>query len=396
MAGLRAGVSARDITPTFPIRLNGYDFECRKQEAPPPSSRILWAKALAISSGNDRCVLVTVDNCAIPESVTEFLAGHLEAQNIPRERLAVCYTHTHAAPCLTGAIPGLIQITDPVPESHQKHVSEYTERLKNTLVEVAMEALGKLSPAEISWAQGKAMFAVNRRRGDGPVDHDLPMLRVKDLSGDLQAVFLSYACHCVNVQSNTVSGDWAGFAQECIQKSYPGAEALVAIGCAGDANPRPMGDGNEVAQGQAIADEVTRLVREDTWRLVQNFPNCYLSEIQLPRQGMPEPVPYPVQTWRFGDDLAIIFLAGEPVADYARRLKTDYVGRPLWINGYSACCDPGYIPSECMVREAQGRPNSSDYEVVVANTRWYRLEQPYTPEVQQLILKTVKSHLRNV
>ena len=32
-------------------------------------------------------------------------------------------------------------------------------------------------------------------------------------------------------------------------------------------------------------------------------------------------VPYVVQTWSFGDDMAMVFLAGEVVVDYALRIK---------------------------------------------------------------------------
>ena len=34
-------------------------------------------------------------------------------------------------------------------------------------------------------------------------------------------------------------------------------------------------------------------------------------------------VPYTVTCWRFGEDLAIVFLAGEVVVDYSVRLKTE-------------------------------------------------------------------------
>ena len=46
---------------------------------------------------------------------------------------------------------------------------------------------------------------------------------------------------------------------------------------------------------------------------------------------LPEFLPCLVQTWNFGDDLAMIFLPGEAVVDYALRFKQEYDPERLWI-----------------------------------------------------------------
>ena len=55
----------------------------------------------------------------------------------------------------------------------------------------------------------------------GPTDHDLPVLAVRDPDGKLRAVWASYACHCVTLSNNKISGDWAGFAKEAIETDNP-------------------------------------------------------------------------------------------------------------------------------------------------------------------------------
>src|SRR2546430_7327942 len=47
----------------------------------------------------------------------------------------------------------------------------------------------------------------------------------------VRAIYVNYACHCVTLSFNKISGDWAGFAQELLQQEYPGAVALVSVGC---------------------------------------------------------------------------------------------------------------------------------------------------------------------
>src|SRR4029077_5520634 len=120
-------------------------------------------------------------------------------------------------------------------------------------------------PARLDWGVGSVGFAANRRTKSGPVDHDLPMLVIRDADDEIRAIYVSYACHCVTLSNNKISGDWAGYAQEMIQRSHPGAVALVSVGCGADANPSSgvTGDQAEVAadQGLEIAREVDRLLQ---------------------------------------------------------------------------------------------------------------------------------------
>jgi hypothetical protein len=57
-----------------------------------------------------------------------------------------------------------------------------------------------------------------------------------------------------------------------------------------------------------------------------------------------------VQTWSFGNDLAMVFLAGEVVVDYSLRLKREWDRARLWINAYANDV-PCYIPSERILKE---------------------------------------------
>lgn len=87
---------------------------------------------------------------------------------------------------------------------------------------------------------------------------------------------LTYACHCVTLSFNEVSGDWTGAAARHIQDAHPGAVALLSIGCGADANPRSdvTGDKVEVAdtQGREVAAEVQRLLL--TGRKATLFASC--------------------------------------------------------------------------------------------------------------------------
>src|SRR6185503_5382737 len=104
----------------------------------------------------------------------------------------------------------------------------------------------------------------------GPVDHALPILVATDKEGKTRAVVANYACHCTTIDGgfNKLHGDWAGYAQEAIERDHPGAVALITIGCGADANPSPRGgaDGGVALarkHGEELAAEVKRLIGQN-------------------------------------------------------------------------------------------------------------------------------------
>ena len=71
----------------------------------------------------------------------------------------------------------------------------YCEDLQETVLQLIDEAIGRLAPAGLQYTHARAGFAMNRRlpteRGvqnrpfpDGPVDHDVPVLKVVDPTGE--------------------------------------------------------------------------------------------------------------------------------------------------------------------------------------------------------------------
>jgi hypothetical protein len=238
----------------------------------------------------------------------------------------------------------------------------------------------------LSWGVGRVGFAANRRTPNGPVDRDLPVLVVRGADDKVRAVYVSYACHCVTLSHNKIGGDWAGYAQEAIEDAFPGAVALVSIGCGADANPSSgvTGDKTEVAsrQGAEIAAEVKRLaagfLAPVTGKITAAEKSLVLPLAELPTQAQweekakrtdaighharvqleklarKEPlstkVDYRVQTWAFGDSLAMVFLPGEVVVDYSLRLKRELNAGKLWVNAYANAA-PCYIPSERVLKE---------------------------------------------
>lgn len=378
------GVATVDVTPDYPVRLSG--FGGRRTESEGVTQRI-FVKALAI--GDDpktAAVLITMDNLGLPEWMTRDVGRRLhEKVGLDPARLTITFTHTHTAPMLRGAAATIFSA--PIPKEHQEHIDKYTEQMTNALVEVATKALASRAKARLSWGVGAVRFAVNRRTGSRPVDHDLPVLVVRELAGKVRAIYTSYACHCVTFGHNQISGDWAGYAAAALEKEFSDATAMVSIGCGADSNPDSGVTNGDVAaatrQGNMICDEIKRLVAgplqpikgqvavrservdlplaelppREFWEKRAAVADGHVSlhaKAQLARLDRGEKlrtaVSYPIQTWCFGDDLAMVFLAGEVVVDYSARLKSELVADRVWTTGYSNDFS-FYIPSERILRE---------------------------------------------
>lgn len=431
------GVARVDITPDYPIRLTGYSG--RKTESEGAAQRI-WAKALAIGAdeGDGPAMLMTVENCGVPGTITADVAARLKAKcGFKPERLAVCSTHTHTGPWLREFARAII--AGPLPPEHQAHMEKYARDLADKMEQTATAALAARKPGRLAWTQGTVGFAMNRRpvpkggfppgvgaNGKGPVDHSLPLLCARDAQGKVVAVVINYACHCTTLGPafNRIHGDWAGVAQECIEAEHPGATALVCLGCGADANPEPRGK-VEMAQqhGREVADEVNRLLagkmtplepkvtarrvalqlpfdkvpnREELQKriaagrdpkagdLVKRLgvqATALLAELDRGRM-LPAGIDYSVTTWCFGDDLAMVFLPGEVVVDYALRLKRELDGSGLWITAYANDV-PCYIASRRVLAEG-------GYEADTSMIYYDRLSR-LSPAVEDKIIEAVKS-----
>jgi putative membrane-bound dehydrogenase-like protein len=380
-----AGAAKVDVTPAFPVRLCGY---AARDAEPTGTAQHLFARALALGEGDSLAVLLAVDNCAVPASITDEVAARLAKKSgLARDRFTLCSTHTHSGPWLDGSL--VLMFGRPVPEEQLAHVKSYTSWFIDRLEEAGLAAIAARAPATLSWGQGRAFFARNRRTVGGPTDPSLPILAVRAADGTLRAVVQNYACHCTTNGPgiNQYCGDWAGYASETVEAAHAGAVALTVIGCGADANPSPGGSNrlsDAIDHGRAIATEIERLLTDEgelhplhgppackrrcfdlsfgklptraelEERAKKNDPVGFHAKYFLAKldagESLPTELPYVVQTWTFGDELAQVFLAGEVVVDYSLRLKREFDRRRLWISGYSndVCC---YIPSRRILAE---------------------------------------------
>src|ERR1019366_8601263 len=128
------GAAQVDITPDYPIRLSGYGARQKESEG---IDQHIFAQALAI--GGDKkslAVLITVDNVAVPVYMREELAARLAKKTgLRNECFALCCTHAHTAPMLSGVCPNLFGAD--IPPDQQARIDRYTRELTDKLEHAA-------------------------------------------------------------------------------------------------------------------------------------------------------------------------------------------------------------------------------------------------------------------
>lgn len=415
-ADWKVGQSRVDITPAKNIWLAGY--ASRKKPAQ-STQHPLWAKTLVFEDPQgQRAVIVTTDLIGLTREISDAVCKRVTNQTgISRSQIMLNSSHTHCSPVVKGCAALAYDFT---PEQ-QKDVDDYAETLQGKLVKVIVEASQSLEPANLSFGEEKATFAINRRgriNPDGPVDHSVPVLKVTDSEGKLRAILFGYACHNTTIALFEFCGDYAGFAQIALEKQYPGTLAMFMLGCGGDANPHPRGTMELAEQhGTALAQAVSRAVEQklDPVRgpLTVRFQRTDLPFVappskaelesqkgkgdvytqrltdyllgQLKEQGsIPTSYPFSAQIFEFGEDLTLIGLGGETVIDYAIRLHEELSVKHLWVAGY---CNEvfAYVPSERVLKEG-------GYEGGGA-MKYFGWHGPFQPGVEDRIIKLIQTML---
>ena len=418
----KAGVAKVSITPSQPIWMAGYDSRTKPSEG---VLQDIHAKALALQDDSGATtVLVTLDLVGIAPSIADGIVERAKKLGIPRERLLLNASHTHSAP--SAGEEWVLRFEDRVPPEQVAVVRAYTRELVDKVSGVIATAVRNLAPAQLSFGQGLAGIAVNRRRvanrsWPGPVDHDVPVLAVRGANGNLRAVVLGYACHNTTLGDYRISGDYAGFAMEELEKQSPGAIALFVQGAGADANPLPRRTVElAMRHGQTLAAAVSEVL-QGKMKPVNGLLRAVFEYTDVPFQTPPSreeltarladsnaarrhnagwllaalerdgriraSYPDPVQVWQFGDGPTLIAMGGEVVVDYALRFKAKYGWNDTWIAGYSNDVF-GYVPSVRVLHE--GGYEGGD---ALINRPF---PGPFAPEIEETIAKKVDELVQRV
>lgn len=240
---LHAGIAKIDITPTKPVKMAGYGSRTGLSKGVHDP---LSARAVAFENNGKRLVLVSTDIIGFYNGT----AGHLrkiilDEFKLKPSELFLSAIHTHSGPSLT----------IDKKKGHSNNL-EYTESLKDKLIEVIREALDTMRPVHIGAGVGHSPVGANRRETKldssgkssiklgrnpyGPTDKEVLVIKLAKPDGTPIAALFDYATHATSLgpKNYIISGDVLGLAEQFVEKVL--GEDVIApafAGASGDIDP---------------------------------------------------------------------------------------------------------------------------------------------------------------
>lgn len=240
---LVAGVARTDITPPLGIAHAGWGAQTHQRAA--SVELPLWATALALGDGEQTVVLVDLDTMYLfREEGLAVRNAVAELTGLPHSHIRLSYTHTHSGP-VSGK--GWMSWMSEGAEM----VEAYDQCLPHKIAGAAWAAMKDMRPVRIGAGRGHSAIAVNRRfqrpedgavivgrNWDGPVDHEVQVVRIDGVDGQPLAALVNYACHPITVgpDCDAITPDYPGVMKRVVE-SATGATAFFLQGACGDIGP---------------------------------------------------------------------------------------------------------------------------------------------------------------
>ncbi|MFO1064994.1 MAG: hypothetical protein U0892_14110 [Pirellulales bacterium] len=238
----------------------------------PTRGERLYVKALALSDGSTKSIIVTLDAVAIGE-IGPIRNDYLETVRtrltndfgIAAEHTLFNASHCHGLVC---------------------------DDVADKTVEAVRSAVAKLEPVKVAVGVGHENRITENRRlplkdgrtadvrhayslppddqiaGLGPIDPAIGLVRLDRADGSTAAVLFQFACHPIQgVPAKTNTADISGFAATVVEENLgPEAIALFFQGCGGDINPVYYKDPDHPRDAESLGNllglSVLRGVRE--------------------------------------------------------------------------------------------------------------------------------------
>jgi len=425
----KAGLAKVAITPEKPVWMAGY----ASRSGPSQGKLVdIYARALVLSDGlQNRLVIVTLDLIEIPDSLRKLLLEVTGKHGFRPEQVLLNVSHTHGGPMVSSKTVADWGV-DPV---WGARADEFVREVVAKVDGILTRSIGSQAVVNVSYTHARCGFAMNRRmkspegfrlgpNPDGPVDHDVPVLRITNPENQLVGVVFGYACHNTALgATREIHGDFAGFAQQKLESEHPAAVALYMVGCGGDQDPSPRRDVDDARQnGLALASAVDGALSAAGVALEPSLQvslkDVPLSFAKLPAReelqarsksgdgfvarharmilknwpnagDQPPDYAYPVQVLVFGDRLTLVALGGEPTVDYALRLKKELRrdDHHVWVAGYSNLVN-AYIPSRRVLEEGGYEGN----QAII----YQALPAPFQPDLEEKIVGAVHAQVKQL
>lgn len=193
---VQAGYGEADITPDSPAEMVGFYRPDNRSQGVMDSLRL---QALVWEADGVRGGLIAIDSLGFTVDLSNVIRDRAAAAlHTGRERIMVCFSHTHSAP-------------------NAAEEPDYFEMVCRKADRAVREAAGNMKPMEAAWGIGENTVGINRRNEPDQMDGRLGILKLAARDGKGKEVLLIRVTAHANVLSGDnyfISADYIGAARK--------------------------------------------------------------------------------------------------------------------------------------------------------------------------------------
>jgi hypothetical protein len=247
------GFAKRTITPVIgptPVYMAGFDTNRRATAVHDD----LWARAVAISDGRKKVVVVAVDLIGLFHGDV-VKARELLQQRAPGAALIVASTHDHEGPDTLG-LWGKGRFSSGVDP-------QYLDRVRRTIAETAAEALGRLTPGRLVLGQTRTPGLIEDGRLPKVIDDTLVAMQAVGKDGATLGTIIDWSSHseALGGKNTVVTSDFPHYLRARMEERLGGTCVFLVGSIGGLMTPLGLkltgADGKEIpADSFALAQAV--------------------------------------------------------------------------------------------------------------------------------------------
>ncbi|MBR2408772.1 MAG: alkaline ceramidase [Lachnospiraceae bacterium] len=215
---LKLGYAQADITPEEPLELVGFN---RADNLSKGVESSLLAQ-VSVWEGEERCCLIAVDSLGFMKNMTDLLRERVcKVLGVSKDKVMVCFSHTHAAP-------------------NADSEKQYFEMICDKVSAAAVRAMADLKTVSVGYGNAEVDIGVNRRAGGIKVDERAGFLLAQDEKTQkncLLLVRLTAHGNVLKADNYRISPDYFGAVREVLQEQYD-CPVMVLQGASGNIAPK--------------------------------------------------------------------------------------------------------------------------------------------------------------
>ncbi|MBR4779921.1 MAG: alkaline ceramidase [Lachnospiraceae bacterium] len=216
---IRVGFGEVDITPDRPAPLIGF---YREDDTSRGVMKPLLAQ-VSVWEDTECCVLITIDSIGFTTELSAILRDKVgDRLSITREKVMICFSHTHAAP-------------------DAEALDGYFDFVCEKVLAAVDVAARNMEPVAVRYGNARSEIGVNRRIGNNNVDDRLGIIELSKeadtKSRKLIILRLTAHCNCLKADNYLISPDYFGNVRETLQRKH-NCPVMLIQGAAGNIAPK--------------------------------------------------------------------------------------------------------------------------------------------------------------